>query len=1075
MSSRDSESSEAPAGPLVARIRNRLTRWLDQFRGSATLHRTLLALQRIGHGKGRNIYIFGIAVLVPVWLIGTFLAMHAHLEQNGGGVPGGQSPVEQVLDSAYWTFLSFGGVDTFAQSLSDAAAPEEVSASLLAVRWLGILVPLWLGLPPLFSWLIRVSERGSVRHVLSGHYVLLGYGRVGQALAHDLLSRPRAEQRAIVIVDNTSETAHHYAVRRAGAIVLEYDAQDPAVLDEVAAHRARGILVATGSSSRNIDITGELAGRLEFLNRSDLELSPRHRPKIVPHIAERHMMEWVASDAGDRWRAGAKEDASEYRPQIWPFSAEQTAARHVLTEYPIAEHARLRRAKRPHIVLLGFDSVGEWLLPMLFQMGRMQGLAGPRVTLILNAAGGEREVARVRGWIQRRYPFLSGSESGLEELRSYLDIHFTIETYNFDQVDAALFDLATPLSADITEVDRILSGDEPLPEDLDRWVQGLDLQNPDDPVTSVFIGLGEDDRNLDVTLQLQELINRDRRWLAPTFVRLRHDSGLEEVLNRSGNVTRLADVTDDFGQDASTCTHAEIFDSCQEAAAQEAHNTYLASSGLEELAAPPEKEDQRSEQQLELRTKLCERADTMSAAELIGALIEGRVPAEQDGTKDGNGERTLKDLLAGLERLEKEQRSADAQTKVADDAWTDLHFEYVNSNRDQVDHLPVKLRGLGYRPRTRPASSDVRGSRIVGPWPIPEWKHGHALTFREACRLGGHDAAYDLPKRITDTAALEHKRWITERLLGGWRPGAARDNTRKKHPSLRPNIEQAPGEVRKDQRTTLNVHDILAKSDAAVDWHPECSIGVLELGATLNDPSIIQDILHRIVSHEARALATQFRSLWDGTEMPPEDVRDDLAISILTPSLEAAERYMGPCQTKDLTNPIRTIVPRALVSPTPGEVLDFERPDSWEIDVLPEGLPTLPLSDSYDLQWKEDGGRGLSTDKAHDADKDALGEARQKVVATHLDRIDWEYIALRASWLVVVGPDAEPTAEVAQAEALWRALSSAEPNRKEQDSPHQQIEQRADNEPGVGQWEAVAGHVQVKVDREEQLVHVKVL
>lgn len=85
--------------------------------------------------------------------------------------------------------------------------------------------------------------------------------------------------------------------------------------------------------------------------------------------------------------------------------------------------------------------------------------------------------------------------------------------------------------------------------------------------------------------------------------------------------------------------------------------------------------------------------------------------------------------------------------------WAELDEHYRESNRQQADHLPVKLRAVG--------------CRAV---PAAEAAPGFAFTAAEVELL----------------ATMEHARWCARHLLDGWTRGDVRDDAAKVHPCLVP-------------------------------------------------------------------------------------------------------------------------------------------------------------------------------------------------------------------------------------------------------------------------------------------------
>jgi hypothetical protein len=100
--------------------------------------------------------------------------------------------------------------------------------------------------------------------------------------------------------------------------------------------------------------------------------------------------------------------------------------------------------------------------------------------------------------------------------------------------------------------------------------------------------------------------------------------------------------------------------------------------------------------------------------------------------------------------------------------WEDLPESLRQANRAQADHQPIKLRTL--------------------------------TVSRSAATLEA-------------LAEAEHRRWMAEKILAGWRYGEQRDNTRKRHPSLKPYGQLSEAEKQKDRDTIQTVGAIHTKAD----------------------------------------------------------------------------------------------------------------------------------------------------------------------------------------------------------------------------------------------------------------------
>jgi len=1108
----------------------------ELLRRRSWTHRCILRIVQYGRGKGKNVWVVGMLVWAILWVVGGSWAFYT------------SPPIQElktmedsnayIFEIIYRLFLSLGGSDNLFQGI-DAGEDLRLSEALAVWRWFGLVLPLWIGLPPLFSWLLRSCERLTAGYLLSGHYVVLGYGQVGAPLARDILRGGLGDggsPRVVVIVDNAPRAGDLDAVRRDGAIVIEQDAQDTSVFADVAAHRAAGVLVATGFSSRNIDIAGRLAREIGELRREKGLTGPHSHPRIVPHIAERRLMEWVSSKEGNRWLKGGAtgdlDDRVACRPEIWPFSADQSAVRKVLAERPLAAYAALRGVRRPHIVILGFDSVAEWLLPQVLQAALVQRMAGPRVTMIVDTTRGDAEAAAVREALLRKYPFLDRADETRNKLRAHLQIEFDLEGYNFDHMDADLFNLADGLNPDVADLAARLTGDSPPPESEDEYLKELDLGPMGDPVTSIFVCFGDDDRNLDVALRLRTLIDRHRRWLAPMFVRLYQDSGLEDVLSRAERQTNLGRVIDDFGQDEEVCTHAEIFDPPRDKAAREAHLVYELTVRVETLGkqlAKLQDEEQDWAEVAEEWERACRKNDLICPEGVLKSMRDGLapkpgdvaqwlaspygmsgVPSESDVSNTvaaGRGEGTLgrlTDQLTGYinggygnsdvescavrapQAVENRKRAIEAllrilargraprssRVKLGDDPWSRLDFEYVVSNRDQVDHLPVKLRRLGYRD-CEPVDS-TEGT-LLGPWPMANVWEGHALAFAIAyAEKRSHDGycefedAYTsvlggveprgMPNAIHIMAECEHDRWMVERSMNGWRYGPVRDNTRRVHPSLLPygKLAKNPSEKRKDERSALDIRLVLARQQPAREWRPECTVGLVgpeDLTSDQEDAlgrALGGHVLEALMALEAQAWKREFAPLWKSAFQDSGAPWKSFALCFLS-SLEGGSALKGAqvasewmCQeergSRSMRRCFRVVVPR--VEPLPdsreqatgsgdgcGERLkgllapNVGQQDWWEIELLPEGLPLGALDEGTTLTWKADGTSGIAEARADEEVNESNRRLRRRVREERVEPRVRAYIVECSDWLILVtveGKTSDSSPDPVQQARAWR-------------------------------------------------------
>lgn len=112
-------------------------------------------------------------------------------------------------------------------------------------------------------------------------------------------------------------------------------------------------------------------------------------------------------------------------------------------------------------------------------------------------------------------------------------------------------------------------------------------------------------------------------------------------------------------------------------------------------------------------------------------------------------------------------------------SWEDLPETLRESNRNQVEHIRVKLEAIG---------CDIA---VTNDWDV------QPFHFSE--------------KEVDSLARMEHERWIDERLRSGFRYGTTKDQ-KKTHPDLVP-WEQLPEEAKeKDRDTVHQLSELLAQA-----------------------------------------------------------------------------------------------------------------------------------------------------------------------------------------------------------------------------------------------------------------------
>ena len=130
------------------------------------------------------------------------------------------------------------------------------------------------------------------------------------------------------------------------------------------------------------------------------------------------------------------------------------------------------------------------------------------------------------------------------------------------------------------------------------------------------------------------------------------------------------------------------------------------------------------------------------------------------------------------ERYRKNQKGKKPLDDPAMQPWESLREDLKESNRQQADQIPEKL-------------------RVIGCEILP-------VTNREEIKPGF------CPEQVEILARMEHDRWMAEKLAAGWSYAAIRDDVKKRHPCLVPFEHLPEGEKDKDRQAVQAIPDLLA-------------------------------------------------------------------------------------------------------------------------------------------------------------------------------------------------------------------------------------------------------------------------
>ena len=143
------------------------------------------------------------------------------------------------------------------------------------------------------------------------------------------------------------------------------------------------------------------------------------------------------------------------------------------------------------------------------------------------------------------------------------------------------------------------------------------------------------------------------------------------------------------------------------------------------------------------------------------------------------GSRREKLAQAIHERYRKDQEGKKPADHPAMQPWECLAEDYRESNRQQADHMPAKLKliGYGFRP-------------VIGREPV-------ILAFA--------------PEEVERLAEMEHDRYVDERIKAGWRLGP--DNAQEKtNPTLEPWKDLEEKEKDKDRKAGSDIPALMAEA-----------------------------------------------------------------------------------------------------------------------------------------------------------------------------------------------------------------------------------------------------------------------
>jgi TrkA-N domain/RyR domain len=261
-----------------------------------------------------------------------------------------------VIDSMYRAVTLFG--------LAGNVDPP-VPLALQVARILGPLLTGYAAIKGLLAISREQVQLLGIRMFIRDHVVVAGLGTTGQRLAaafHEAGFR-------VVAIEKNAAAETIPGARERGISVVRGDATDPAILRHARVGQARHLIVSCGLDGTNVDVSGA-AGRLVTSHRRGVLTALVHLEDLTL---------WQAL------RAEAVAAATRVPFRLEFFNIAATGARLLLERHPAFEPPG-EQPRRPHVVVVGLDGVGEELVLALVGTWHATGV-GPSEELRITIAG----------------------------------------------------------------------------------------------------------------------------------------------------------------------------------------------------------------------------------------------------------------------------------------------------------------------------------------------------------------------------------------------------------------------------------------------------------------------------------------------------------------------------------------------------------------------------------------------------------------------------------------------------------------------------------------------------------------
>jgi hypothetical protein len=523
--------------------------------------------------------------------------------------------------------------------------------------------------------LLLVLFRGPLRYWrllwLSNHFVILGFGEIGQARAEEFAD----ERKSVLVIDASPNEVLNDIAERHRILLLRGEARMPAVLRQARIDHAADVTVALGDDTQNLAAAQYLAMRWQKPEPDGRRIDVSRTSALIRHLA----MRWRKPAPDNRRievsltspliRRALNDGAEASRFDV--FSVEEAAATLLCQSARFFEIADLRGQRQIHIVFVGFAPLTAVIATHILRTCAMADLGRPSLTILAPDPDGARD------------QLLLG-HSGI------------------DQLAALYFVRCDPVQCPFDQADR-MPGLAPA------------------PVTAIVVALPQVTANLPVALAVREAARRGGWWPVPIFLGADRIASFEGIDHRLESTRRYSDVMHSFETSAQLSTRKA--GAARDRMAEAVHNAYRAA--FDRMVKDGEKPSQGGDalEPWEHLRHTYKRANRRVADHLPAKLASAGcyVPHGTIAAPDGFDLLRQPGMLDRLSVLEHDAWIADRLLDgwrygpVRDNALR-LHdcllpFDHLPAKTQELDRVQIRELNLGWLPR-RPPPYDANTSLV---------------------------------------------------------------------------------------------------------------------------------------------------------------------------------------------------------------------------------------------------------------------------------------------------------------------------------------------------------------------------